>query len=178
MKKIGRKVLCMLVAVVMAFLRITPVHGIDGPTDAADTAADEVNDTGVDTSAVENDRMRQTDDMGNGTFSLLDKEKGKTWHSVPENPNADKISIGIMRTNVRSHILMEYINREDENTDQLTQTTNSYIQCESEETIQVTKQSDAYRVEYTFQERGIPIPVVYTLKEDCIQVSIYVQGID
>ena len=42
MKKIGRKVLCMLVAVVMAFLRITPVHGIDGPTDAADTAAAEV----------------------------------------------------------------------------------------------------------------------------------------
>ena len=53
MKKIGRKVLCMLVAVVMAFLRITPVHGIDGPTDAADTAAAEVDDTGVDTSAVE-----------------------------------------------------------------------------------------------------------------------------
>lgn len=168
----------MLVAVVMAFLRITPVHGIDGPTDAADTAAAEVNDTGVDTSAVENDRMRLTVDMGNGTFSLMDKENGKTWHSVPENPNADKISIGIMRTNVRSHILMEYINREDENTDQLTQTTNSYIQCESEETIQVTKQSDAYRVEYTFQELGIRIPLVYTLKEDCLQVSIDVAGID
>ena len=36
----------------------------------------------------------------------------------------------------------------------------------------------AYRVEYTFQELGIRIPLVYTLKEDCLQVSIDVAGID
>ena len=178
MKKTGRKVLCMLSAVLVTFLRITPVHGIDSPTDATDTAVDETNNTGEESSFIENDRMRLTVNMENGTFSLLDKVNGKTWHSVPENPNADKISIGIMRTNVRSHILLEYINREDENTDQLTQTTNSYIQCESEETIRVTKQSDAYRVMYTFQELGIRIPLVYTLKEDCLQVSIDVAGID
>ena len=176
MKNAGRTAGRVLSAVLSAALILSlAVTGISAEP-AADTAAPQETTEG--TSSVENARLRLTVDEQNGSFTLTDKQNGKVWHSVPEDPAADKISIGIMRTNTRSHMLLEYISREDVNTDQSTQTTNSYIQCEGEDGIRVTAEDGGFRVEYDFAELGIRIPLIYRLEEDHLQVSIDVAAID
>lgn len=127
---------------------------------------------------VEDDTLALCADTKTGRFELTDKSSGKIWYSVPTDYEQDEISKGIAKTNARSHLLLEYISRQDENTNQITQKTNSYAMCEINDSIAFEAVAGGFKLTYDFEEIGIKIPVTYFLNNGgYLSVSINVDEI-
>lgn len=113
----------------------------------------------------------------NGYFYVLNRHNNSVWYSVPENYKDDKISKGLIKTDIRSHFTLEYIATEDINTKNSSQKTNSQVGCVAQQGIYVEKQENGVRVYYDFKELDIVIPVNYILHNDYLEATIDVANI-
>ena len=113
----------------------------------------------------------------NGHFELKNNITNKSWYSIPQNPENDNISAGITVNDTRSELLIEYILREDVNTQYSSQKSNSESMCNND-AIKVTEIKNGFRVLYNFEEIGIKIPVEYKFVNSCFEASVVIDEID
>ena len=113
----------------------------------------------------------------NGHFELKNNITNKSWYSIPQNPENDNISAGITVNDTRSELLIEYILREDVNTQYSSQKSNSESMCNND-AIKVTEIKNGFRVLYNFEEIGIKIPVEYKFVDSCFEASVIIDEID
>ena len=113
----------------------------------------------------------------NGHFELKNNITNKSWYSIPQNPENDNISAGITVNDTRSELLIEYILREDVNTQYSSQKSNSESMCNND-AIKVTEIKNGFRVLYDFEEIGIKIPVEYKFVNSRFEASVVIDEID
>ncbi len=126
----------------------------------------------------ENNNLALYVNGSNGYFAILNKKNNSLWYSVPEDYKEDKISKGLVKTDVRSHFILEYIATEDINTNNSSQKTNSQVACVGLGGIKTENIKNGIRVIYDFKELEIIIPVNYILHDDYFEASIDIDGID
>ena len=126
----------------------------------------------------ENKNLALYVNMTNGYFAVLNKNNGSVWYSVPEDADEDKITKGIARANLRSHLVIEYIAVEDINTGNGSQNANSFTGCVSKGGLKVTKIKNGVKLMFNFVDLGIKIPVTYTIKNDYLEASIDLKNLD
>jgi hypothetical protein len=117
-------------------------------------------------------------DKEKGLFAFEDINNGKIWYSTPRDSMLDKKTKGKQKVNLQSQIIIDYIYKDDENTDRTVQTANSQSACINRGGIKVTLLNNGIRVLYNFVELGIKIPVEYTLGTDYLQATADVAHID
>lgn len=113
----------------------------------------------------------------NGHFVLKNNITNKSWYSIPQNPEKDNISAGITVNDTRSELLIEYILREDVNTQYSSQKSNSESMCNNN-AIKVTEIKNGFRVLYNFKKIGIKIPVEYKFVDSGFEASVIIDEID
>ncbi len=96
-----------------------------------------------------------------GEFYLKDSVSGKQWHSTPVDVDQDEKTKGLQRTNIRSQILISYINREEMALTEYDIDANNA----SDATTTVQTIANGIRVTYVFEFLGFEIPVEYTLQD-------------
>lgn len=105
-------------------------------------------------------------DMDNGYFVLENRKNGYLWYSVPKDSDSDTITKGTVRSNIKSQLIVNYVDREDEKTTAYTKSQNSYISSVENGDIKVEEITGGIRVTYGFSDIDMKIPVEYTLKDD------------
>ena len=164
-------VFCLLVCVAFPGNTVSAETSVSAATDA------QLNSDGYKLAA-ENKNLALYADNSNGYFAVINKSNGSVWYSVPENMQEDKITKGIARTNVMSHLVLQYIAVDDINTYESYQKANSASACVAKGGLSVESIKDGIRVNFNFVDLGIRIPVTYVLKEDHLEASIDIKGID
>ena len=95
-------------------------------------------------------------------ISLTDKRTKQVWYSNPPiNINADPYVEGIAKTNIRSVLSINYTNSSLKVKD-----TNSYSGSVMKGSYEIKNVKDGVRIDYTFKELKVTVPVQYTLTED------------
>lgn len=120
----------------------------------------------------ENGRMILYADMSKGLFCVKDKASGKIWYSTPNDSQLDPNTKGTKRMDLRSQVVIHYVDRSNEAGVAAASTANSQSSCIREGHIQVKKIAKGLRVTYTFQDLEIAIPVEYTLEEDYVSARL------
>ncbi len=151
--------------------------------------ADEVEDTTEPTTDAEageeiayelvaqNDKLALYADKADGYFYVENLSTGKKWYSVPADVDEDPYTIGLDSTNLRSHLIVEYISREREIWADYAQSTNSYTDCVDHGGATVTAIANGIRVDYHFPILDLTIPVTYVLKDTYLEASILIDEI-
>ena len=100
-------------------------------------------------------------DFESGEFMVQNNVTASQWYSTPIDAKQDDFAQGINKTNLYSHILLQYI---DKNSSE--NITNSYAACYKKNGIVVEKIDNGIKIIYNFKELGIKIPVDVFLCED------------
>lgn len=116
--------------------------------------------------------------MENGYFVLKNRKNGYLWYSVPKDSDSDTITKGTVRSNIKSQLIVNYVDKEDEKTAAYTKSVNSYISSVENGDVKVEKISNGIRVTYGFAEIDMSIPVEYTLSGDRFVASVVFSEID
>ena len=165
-------IMCLSVGLALPAGKVSAANSVAPETAAAIAAAG-----GYKLSA-ENNNLALYVDSSNGYFAVVNKSNNSVWYSVPEDVNEDKITKGVTRTNIRSHLVLQYIAVEDINTIQTSQSANSATACISKGGLSVDKITNGVKVTFNFVDLKIKIPVTYVLKDDYLEASIDIKGID
>ena len=112
------------------------------------------------------DKMAMYADLENGYFVLENLKNGYLWYSVPKDSDSDTITKGTVRSNIRSQLIVNYVDKEDEKTAAFTKSVNSYMSSVENGDVKVEEISNGIRVTYGFAEIDMTIPVEYTLEDD------------
>lgn len=116
-------------------------------------------------------------EMVYGNFAFKDKISGKTWFSVPQDLENDTISKGIRRADIRSQLIVGYIDMNSEAVSAFESTVNSQSGSVSNEMVKVSRISDGIRVEFEFLDQSFLIPVEYKMVGSSLSASIVVSDI-
>lgn len=124
------------------------------------------------------DKIAMYADMENGYFALQNLKNGYLWYSVPKDPDADTITKGTVRSNIRSQLIVNYVDKEDEKTAAFTKSVNSYMSSVENGDIEVSEILNGIRVTYGFEEIDMTIPVEYILEDDRFVATVVFSEID
>ncbi len=115
-----------------------------------------------------NDRFVLAIDEASTFISVTDKTTGQTWYSNPPiSVNTDPYVQGMAKTDIRSVLHVSYTNASLK-----VKETNSYSGSVMKEAFEIKDVKDGVRVDYTFSEVKITIPVQYTLTDDGMKAEI------
>lgn len=134
---------------------------------ATDTKALENN--GGDTQyhhSIENENFKLSLNEENGLLCLYDKRNNKSWYSNPLDWEKDETASGITRTNLRSQIIVEYI--EGNSRDKA----NNLVSSINRGGAKFNSNNNCIRAEYTFVNEGFYIPVEYHLTDNGFKAKI------
>ena len=121
-------------------------------------------------------------------FYLRDDESGKEWHSTAE-IKGDGVSKGLIKTVIRSQIIISYISESEKSTLEYARELNSQSDCigESIEGVRDCVEVDLYpnkenpigiEVKYSFPAIGATVPVRYTLVDGKLHAAVVLVGDD
>ncbi len=125
----------------------------------------------------ENGRLIFYADFQKGWLALQNRDNGTVWYSTPNNSEADEITTGSRRMDVRSDLIVEYYDTQSVG-EAVSMTFNSHTQAVRQGGVQVQRISGGIRVTYTFEAFGMVIPVEYRLLEDCLETRVCVEEIE
>lgn len=111
-------------------------------------------------------------DPDTGLFALENKATGKRWMSTPSDGESDDRTMGSLRTQLQSQVVIRYIYKEDELDAKSAAVANSQIECVDGGHIRTSRLSDGLRVDYDFADIGVKIPVTYRLTDDYLEASV------
>lgn len=111
-------------------------------------------------------------DMSTGCFIFEDKAAGRLWYSVRPEAAEDDITRGIWLNQVRSQLLVEYVDTRTASTSVVPAMATSYGHSVRDGNVKVSRIENGIRVEFTFAEAELFIPVEYTLQGDGLSASI------
>ncbi len=115
-----------------------------------------------------NDRFVLAIDEVSTYISVTDKTTGQTWYSNPPIAvSTDPYVEGMAKTDIRSILHVSYTNASLK-----VKETNSYSGSVMKESFEIKKVDNGVRVDYTFDEVKVTIPVQYTLTEDGMKAEI------
>ncbi|MBQ9963939.1 MAG: hypothetical protein IJP14_02335 [Clostridia bacterium] len=172
-----RVLLCMMLtaALVLSMGGVVSAEETEDTTTigAADTESNEI----VYELVAKNDRLALYADKTDGYFYVENRETGKKWYSTPADIEEDPYTVGLESTNLRSHLVVEYISREREIWADYAQSTNSYTDCVEHGGVTVTVIDNGIRVDYLFPILEIQISVNYVLKDTYLEASLLTDAI-
>lgn len=116
--------------------------------------------------------------MSNGYFAVLNKNNGSTWYSVPPNVDDDKLTKGLARAEVRSHIVLDYLPIEDLYKGVGVQSANSQQACLQKGGLKVEQITNGVKLTFTFESLGFVIPVTYTINDNYLEATIDTKNLD
>lgn len=116
--------------------------------------------------------------MSNGYFAVLNKKNGSLWYSVPPNTADDKLTKGLAKSELRSHLVLDYLPVEDLYKGVGVQSANSYQECVQKGGIKIEKITNGIKIVFTFERLGFVIPVTYTIKDDYLEATIDTKNLD
>ena len=130
------------------------------------------------TEVAQNNRLVLYADTDKGFFALKNKKSGKIWYSTPKDSLLDPKTKGKLKQSLQSQIVLNYLFREDENTNKNLDDINSQAGCINRGEIKVTRIENGIRAEYRFSEIGVTVPVEYTLGADWLSARIDLEKLD
>lgn len=172
------RLIAVMLIMCLSFGLALPEGRVSAATSVAPETAAAIAAAGGYKLSAENNNLALYVDSSNGYFAVVNKSDNSVWYSVPDDVNEDKITKGVTRTNIRSHLVLQYIAVEDVNTIQTSQNANSATACVAKGGLSVEKITNGVRVTFNFVDLEIIIPVTYVLKDDYLEASIDVKGID
>ncbi|MDD6269202.1 MAG: DUF5696 domain-containing protein [Oscillospiraceae bacterium] len=113
--------------------------------------------------SAENGRLAFYVDNDSGEIALEDKKSGYIWRSSPENAEKDTSATNAVIEGLRSELKIECISSEKNNS--------SFLRSFSGASVKVTPEKNGAKVTYDFASAGISLPVTYSLKKDCLEVT-------
>ena len=116
-------------------------------------------------------------DPVNGNFVLRDRASRADWYSCPPTIKEDKTTKGVAKTNLRSMLVVSYVEAATLASSPVELTVNSYVGAVLNETLTVEKLDNGFSVLYTFADEGFSIPVEVLLKDDGLHIRVPVSGI-
>ena len=134
-------------------------------------SAEEVLNNLDDTVFVENENISLTVDKVTGCLYVKEKSTDKLWTSNPYDSDEDSLATGITRTNLKAQLVIEYIK------DDSISNTNSFAGSTNKGDTVFTVQKDSIRVDYTFSNEKIMVPIVYTLTKTGFKASVLFEEI-
>ncbi len=111
-------------------------------------------------------------DFENGEFYIEDRTSASRWYSTPVGAKQDEYAQGINKTNLYSHILLQYI---DENGSE--NITNSYAAVLKRNGLSLEKIENGIKIIYNFKELGITVPVEISLTQYGFEVKLRLEEI-
>ena len=115
-----------------------------------------------------NDRFVLAFDEASTFISLTDNKTGQTWYSNPPiSVNEDPYVEGMAKTDIRSVLRIAYTN-----SSMKTKDANSYAGSVMRGAFEYKMLDNGLRVDYTFEEANIVIPVQYTLLDDGMKAEV------
>ena len=124
------------------------------------------------------DSMTMYADMDNGYFVLENRKNGYLWYSVPKDSDSDTITKGTVRSNIKSQLIVNYVDKEDEKTTAYIKSVNSYMSSVENGNVEVEEISNGIRVTYGFADIDMSIPIEYTLEDDRFVATVVFSEID
>lgn len=115
-------------------------------------------------------------------FYLRDDATGKEWHSTA-NIKGDKVSKGLVKTVVRSQMIISYISEAEKSTLEYARELNTQSDCVGEtiegvrDCVEVKKIDNGIEVTYVFPAIGATIPTQYKLVDGKFYASVLVDQI-
>ncbi len=125
----------------------------------------------------QNGNMALYADMTYGYFYLENVATGKQWYSVPTDSEIDPYTAGKNYTNLRSQVVVEYINRPEVAWSSSTQFVNSYSDSVGMEGFAVRKINNGICVTYAFPALEISFDVEYTLNNGYFDATLKLDSI-
>ncbi len=116
-------------------------------------------------------------DMTYGYFYLENVATGKKWYSVPTDSDIDPYTAGKNYTNLRSQVVVEYINRPDVAWSASTLFVNSYSDSVGTEGFGVEKINNGICVTYDFPALELSFDVEYTLNNGFFDATLKLDSI-
>ena len=116
-------------------------------------------------------------DMETGNFIFGDKKGNKLWYSTPNDLDQDEITVGSRRSQIRSQLLVDYVDLRTVSTSTIPETASSYRDSVESGNAKVIKIERGIRIEFSFPDIGIWVPVEFSLQEDCLSAQIKGQEI-
>ncbi len=178
-----RVLLCMMLIAALV-LSMGGIVLADEAQDADETVTDTDIESETEEGAVinyelvaQNDKLALYAEKSTGYFYMENLETGKKWYSIPVDVEQDPYTVGLESTNMRSHIVVEYISREREIWADYAQSTNSYIDSLEQGGVTVTSITNGIKVLYHFPILDITVPVTYVLKDEYLEASILIDEI-
>lgn len=159
MKRIWRSAGCVVLVVLLLLSTAAPVFGETG----GDTAG-AVPDNGL---SLENDRLSMTADPSNGFFAVTDRKTGMTYYSNPPDYAADPLAQGLNLAQMVSQLTVRYLNE-----NKAIDSVNSYVGATADGNLSIRSQEQSLVFTYTFPEQGFVIPMICSLTEDSLLVTI------
>lgn len=126
---------------------------------------------------VQNNNMALYADMTYGYFYLENVATGKQWYSVPTDSEIDPYTAGKNYTNLRSQVVVEYINRPEVAWSSSTQFANSYSDSVGQEGFAVKKIVNGICVTYAFPMLELAFDVEYTLNDGYFEAALKLDSI-
>lgn len=108
-----------------------------------------------------------------GNF-YVELQDGTKWWAFPEDAQKDKIARGVYKTELRSALIIEYVNHSASTTVKK----NSYATCVQKENFHLYPIKNGFLAEYYFSEPDITIPVEVTLQEDYLNLKVVTAAIE
>lgn len=124
------------------------------------------------------ENMAMYADMDNGYFVLENLKNGYLWYSVPKDADSDTITKGSVRSNIKSQLVVNYVDKEDEKTSAFTKSVNSYMSSVENGDVKVEKIQNGIRVTYGFEEIDMSIPIEYTIERDKFTAKVVFSEIE
>lgn len=168
-------VLCLILSFFMFQVRINTFAANDKTSLHSDYEVSEDEFLSSDSSyekVASSDSIALYANMDNGYFILKNLKNGYLWYSVPKDSDSDTITKGSVRSNIKSQLIVNYVDKEDEKTSAFTKSVNSYMSSVENGEIEVEKISNGIRVIYGFSEIDMTIPVEYTIEKDKFSATV------
>ncbi|MBQ8683450.1 MAG: hypothetical protein IJ518_02900 [Clostridia bacterium] len=161
-----QKILCAFLAAVLLCggLAITGYAQPEDDTAPADSTAP-LPDSGL---YAETDTMELFLEPEYATFAVRSKADGYSWYSHPPAWEDDEYAFGLSRMEMPAWLVLDYTLKSTGISDRV----NSYTGSVLEETFTVTKLDNGFRVEFTFPDLSLTVPVEVTLTADGLDVRV------
>ena len=115
----------------------------------------------------QNARLLLEADMETGLFRLTDKDSGYVRYSVPSDAENDPLALGANRMQLQSQLVVYYRNEKSN-----IFVVNSKVSCINRKSVTVSPIENGIHVDFNFAQEGFVIPVEYTLRDNCLEVTV------
>lgn len=103
-----------------------------------------------------------------GAFAVRSKADGYTWYSHPPAWEDDEYAFGLQRMEMPAFLIVEYTLKSTGISDRV----NSYTGSVLEETYAVTQVDKGFRIEFTFPDLSLTVPMEVTLSAEGLDVRV------